>query len=117
MKELKVIDPEGYRLLKSQDKQIKVVQAADEKYDEDNDFDWIINFWEEIWKDGDPKFEGSGWMFRLPDLYVKAQRYDDAISIVQKIKKTKVFYYSNKANNYITRVEDRKTKEAAKKMK
>ncbi len=32
-------------------------------------------------------------------------------------KKTKGSYYSNKANNYITRIEDRKTKEAAKKMK
>ena len=117
MKELKVIDPEGYRLLKSQDKQIKAVQAADEKYAGDNDLDWIINFWEEIWKDGGPKFEGSGWMFRLPDLYVKVKRYDDAISIVQKIKKTKGSYYSNKANNYITRIEDQKTKEAAKKMK
>lgn len=59
MKELKVIDPEGYRLLKSQDKQIKAVQATDEKYAEDKDIDWIINFWEEIWKDGGPKFEGK----------------------------------------------------------
>ncbi len=117
MKELKVIDPEGYRLLKSQDKQIKAVQAADEKYAADNDLDWIINFWEEIWKDGDPKFEGSGWMFRLPDLYIKAKRYDDAIAIVQKIKKTKGSYYSNKANSYITRIEERKTKEATRKMK
>ncbi|HZK02322.1 MAG TPA: hypothetical protein VFC96_05605 [Anaerovoracaceae bacterium] len=63
MKDLKAIDPEGYRLLRSQDKQIKAVQAADEKYVEDNDLEWIINFWEEIWKDGGPKFEGSGWMF------------------------------------------------------
>jgi len=117
MKELKVIDPEGYRLLKSQDKQIKAVQTADEKYAEDNDLDWIINFWEEIWKDGGPKFEGSGWMFRLPDLYIKAKRYDDAISIVQKIKKIKGSYYSNKANNYITRIEERKIKGATKKMK
>ena len=117
MKELKVIDPEGYRKLKSQDKQIKAVQAADEKYAEDNDIDWIINFWEEIWKDGGPKFEGSGWMFRLPDLYIKAKRYDDAIAIVQKIKKSKGSYYSNKANSYIARIEERKTKEAIKKIK
>ena len=117
MKELKVIDPEGYRKLKSQDKQIKAVQTADEKYAEDNNLDWIINFWEEIWKDDGPKFEGSGWMFRLPDLYIKAKRYDDAIAIVQKIKKTKGAYYSNKANSYITKIEERKTKEAAKKIK
>lgn len=56
-------------------------------------------------------------MFRLPDLYIKAKRYDDAIAIVQKIKKTKGSCYSNKANSYITRIEERKTKEAAKKMK
>lgn len=115
MKDLKAIDPEGYRLLKSQDKQIKAVQAADEKYAEDKDLEWIINFWEEIWKDGGPKFEGSGWMFKLPDLYIKAKRYDDAMAIVQKIKKTKGSYYLNKADNYITRIEERKTKEAAKK--
>ncbi|TAH62784.1 MAG: hypothetical protein EWM50_04915 [Gottschalkiaceae bacterium] len=117
MKELKVIDPEGYRLLKSQDKQIKAVQATDEKYAEDKDIDWIINFWEEIWKDGGPKFEGSGWMFRLPDLYIKAKRYDDAIAIVQKIKKTKGSYYLNKANSYITKIEERRAKEATKKIK
>jgi hypothetical protein len=117
MKELKVIDPEGYRLLKSQDKQIKAVQAADEKYAEDKDLEWIINFWEEIWKDGGPKFEGSGWMFRLPDLYIKAKRYDDAIDVVLNIKKTKGSYYSNKADNYITKIKERKTKEAAKKIK
>lgn len=117
MKELKVIDSEGYRLLKGQDKQIKAVQAADEKYAEDKDFEWIINFWEEIWKDGGPKFEGSGWMFRLPDLYIKAKRYDDAIAIVQKIKKTKGSYYLNKANSYITKIEERRAKEATKKIK
>lgn len=117
VKELKVIDPEGYRLLKSQDKQIKAVQAADDKYAEDKDLEWIINFWEEIWNDGGPKFEGSGWMFRLPDLYIKAKRYDDAMVIVQKIKKTKGSYYSNKADIYITKIEERKTKGAAKKIK
>lgn len=38
-------------------------------------------------------------------------------TFVQKIKKTKGSYYSNKANNYITRIEERKIKEAAKNMK
>lgn len=56
-------------------------------------------------------------MFRLPDLYIKAKRFDDAIAIVQKIKKTKGPYYSNKANSYITRIEERKTKGATKKIK
>lgn len=117
MKELKAIHPEGYKLLRNQDKQIKAVHAADEKYAKDNDIEWIINFWEEIWKDGGPKFEGFGWMFRLPDLYIKAKRYDDAIAIVQKIKKTKGSKYLNKANSYIAKIEERKTKEATKKRK
>lgn len=56
-------------------------------------------------------------MFRLPDLYIKAKRYDDAMLIVQKIKKTKGAYYLNKANSYIAKIEERKTKEIAKKMK
>jgi len=56
-------------------------------------------------------------MFRLPDLYIKAKRYDDAIDVVLNIKKTKGSYYSNKADNYITKIKERKTKEAAKKIK
>ena len=51
------------------------------------------------------------------DCQIYISRPKDAIAIVQKIKKTKGSYYSNKANSYITRIEERKTKEAAKKMK
>ncbi len=47
----------------------------------------------------------------------QSQKFDDAIAIVQKIKKTKGPYYSNKANSYITRSEERKTKGATKKIK
>lgn len=113
MNGLEVIDPEGYKLLKSQDKQIAAVQTADAKYREDKDLDWIINFWEEIWKNGGPKFEGSSWMFYLPDIYIKAKRYDDAIALCQKIKKARQTYYADKADSYITRIEERKAKEAA----
>lgn len=56
-------------------------------------------------------------MFRLPDLYIKAKRYDDAIAIVQKIKKTKGSYYLNKANSYIVKIEERQAKAIAKTMK
>lgn len=56
-------------------------------------------------------------MFRLPDLYIKAKRYDDAILIVQKIKQTKGTYYLYKANSYIAKIEERQAKEIAKTMK
>lgn len=45
---------------------------------------------------------------------MKAKRFDDALAIVQKIKKTNWSYYSNKADSYINKIEERKTKEAAK---
>jgi hypothetical protein len=114
MKELKGIDPEKYKKLSSQDKQIEAVHAADEKFAVDKDLEWIINFWEEIWMDGGPNFEGSSWMFRLPDLYIKAERYDNAITLCEKIKKTRQSYYRDKANSYIAKIEERKAKKAKK---
>lgn len=111
---LKVIDPEEYRLLRNQDKQIAACQAADEKYHIDNDLSWIISFWEEIWKDGGPKFEGSGWMFRLPDLYIKSKRYNDAIAICNQIKATRQSYYHDKADKYIQRIEKLRDKATSK---
>lgn len=111
MRELKVIDPEGYKLLKNQDAQIKACQVADEKFRNDKDLAWIITFWEEIWKEGGPKFEGSGWMFRLPDLYIKAKRYDDAIKICQTIKSKRQSYYRDKADSYISRIETMRERE------
>lgn len=114
MSELKKIDPKGYKVLKTQDDQIADVQAADAKYAQDKDLDWIIGFWEQIWSNGGLKFNGSKWTFKLPDLYIKSKRYDDALAIVMKIKKTKPEYL-DKANKYITKIEERKTKEANKK--
>lgn len=113
MSELKKIDPKGYKELKTQEDQIAAVQAADVKYAQDKDLDWIIGFWEQIWANGGLKFNGSTWTFKLPDLYIKAKRYEDALAIVMKIKKTTPEYL-DKANKYITKIEERKTKEANK---
>jgi hypothetical protein len=33
------------------------------------------------------KFEGVAWSFRLTDLYIKVKRYEDALRIVNRIKK------------------------------
>ncbi|MDD4437755.1 MAG: hypothetical protein PHS04_06960 [Tissierellia bacterium] len=40
--------------------------------------DSYIAFWEMLWSSGGLKFEGTGH-FVLPDLYIKAKRYDDKI--------------------------------------
>ena len=114
MSELKKIDPKGYKELKTQEDQIAAVQAADVKYAQDKDLDWIIGFWEQIWANGGLKFNGSTWTFKLPDLYIKAKRYEDALAIVMKIKKTTP-QYLDKANKYITKIEERKIKEANRK--
>lgn len=96
--------PETYALIRSQDLQLAICQAAQKKYKNDNDLDWIINFWESIWEDGGPLFEGSVWMFKLPDYYIQAGRYDDAIAICEKIKKRPYGSYQSKADSYIDRI-------------
>lgn len=109
MRELKRIDPEGYKTLKTQDQQIAAVQQARAKYDSDKDLDSYIAFWEMVWANGGLKFEGAKWYFELPDLYIKAKRYDEALAFVTKIKKSKPIY-AEKANVYIQKIKERKEK-------
>lgn len=109
MGQLKKIDPESYRALKTQDQQLAAVQQARAKYDTDKDLDIYIAFWEMVWANGGLKFEGAKWHFELPDLYIKAKRYDDALDFVIKIKKTKPLY-AEKANAYIQKIKERKGK-------
>ena len=92
-------------LVKERDKQLEDVKQADEQYRQDNDLNSIILFWENIWDKGGPLFEGSGWMFTLPDLYIKAQCYDKAIALCKRIKKERQSYYSDKADKYIERIQ------------
>lgn len=114
MRDLKTVDPEGYKTLKGQDDQLAAIKKAEAKYESDKDFDALLTFWENIWASSGLKFEGSKWHFRLPDLYIKAKRFDDAIVIVQRIKNTKK-NYSDKADSYINKIEERKAKAAANK--
>lgn len=109
MTELTKSNPDNYRKLKDQDHQIEVVQKAREKYNEDKDINAYIAFWEMVWATGGLKFEGAKWHFELPDLYIKAKRYDEALAFVEKIKKTKPLY-SDKADAYIQKIEERKAK-------
>lgn len=91
--------------IKAQDEQLTKVQHAARKYEKDGNIDSYIAFWEDIWKDGGPKFEGSMWMFTLPDLYIKAGRYEDALALVMKIKETRSAVYWDKVDYYIEKIE------------
>lgn len=110
MRDLKKINPTGYRELKTQDQQLAAVQKARKKYDEDKDLYGYISFWEKLWANGGLKFEGARWHFELPDLYIKAKRYDDALTFVQKLKKNKPTY-AYKSDAYEKKIEELKAKQ------
>lgn len=95
--------------LKDQDEQIAAVQAADAKYKTDKNIDEYIEFWEKVWSEGGLKFNGIKWTFMLADLYIKAKRYEDALSFVKKIQAEKP-NYSDKANQYIKKIEKKLNK-------
>lgn len=88
--------------LKAQSMQINSVQAAEKTFESDGNIDALIEFWENIWNNGGLLFNGSKWTFRLPDLYIKQKRYDDALRILRKIRNP---YYIDKKNSYIERIE------------
>lgn len=100
--------PHYWGILNKQDQKVKK-----NKYSEDKDLDSYIDFWEMIWANGGLKFEGAGWHFELPDLYIKAKRYDDALAFVTKLKKTKPTY-AYKSDTYIKKIEELKAKQVAK---
>lgn len=109
MQDLKKIDPAGYLELRTQDQQFAAVQNAKAKYQKTKDLDGYIAFWETLWINEGLKFEGAKWLFELPDLYIKAKRYDDALEFVLKLKKQKPTY-SYKSDVYIKKIEELKVK-------
>nr|DAO04187.1 MAG TPA: hypothetical protein [Caudoviricetes sp.] len=103
-------DPEIRRLqreLKSQDEQLEKIKRAESYFKETGDIDFLIKFWEGIWKSGGLLFSGSKWTFRLPDLYIKIGEYDKALTILKKIKNP---YYIEKRDSYINRVKTLKSR-------
>lgn len=103
-------DPEIRRLqreLKSQDEQLEKIKRAESYFKETGDIDFLIKFWEGIWKSGGLLFSGSKWTFRLPDLYIKIGEYDKALAILKKIKNP---YYIEKRDSYINRVKTLKSR-------
>lgn len=97
-------DPEIRKLqreLKSQDEQLEKIKRAESYFKETGDIDFLIKFWEGIWKSGGLLFSGSKWTFRLPDLYIKIGEYDKALAILKKIKNPN---YTEKRDSYVNRV-------------
>lgn len=101
--ELKKGDPKLAKELEAQDAQIYSIQKAEEKYKQDNNIDDLVSFWESIWDSGGLLFNGSGQTFRLPDLYIKQKRYQDALKIVKRIKQEGK--YLDRATGYIEKIE------------
>lgn len=93
--------------IKRQDKQIESIFAAENKFESDGDIDSLILFWEDIWASGGLLFNGSKWTFRLPDLYIKQKRYDDALRILKMIKNPS---YKEKVDSYVGKIEKAKAR-------
>lgn len=113
MEFMKKYDPKGNDVLKAQDEQIEACNRAREKYAEDKNLDEYIDFMENIMNNGGLKFEGSTWHFVLPDLYIKAKRYEDALNYCKRLKQDKPSYGS-KADSYIAKIETKIQKERSK---
>ena len=93
--------------IKNQDKQIESIFSAENKFETDGDIDSLISFWEDIWASGGILFNGSKWTFRLPDLYMKQKRYDDALRILKMIKNPS---YKEKVDSYVGKIEIAKSR-------
>lgn len=100
---LEKVDSKLAKELEAQDSQIRSIQKAEEKYKQDNNIDDLVSFWESIWNAGGLLFDGSGQTFRLPDLYIKQKRYQDALKIVKRIKQEGK--YLDRATGYIEKIE------------
>lgn len=103
-------DPEIRKLqrdLKAQDKQLEQMKYAESYFEQTGDIGFLIEFWEKIWENGGPLVNGSGWTFRLPDLYIKIGEYDKALSILKRIKNP---YYTDRRDSYIERVKKMQSK-------
>ena len=86
--------------LAAQDRQIAMVQDAEDRYKRTGDLEGYIQFWESRWSNGGLLFRSSKWGFVLPDLYFKQKRYDDVIAFCRMLK-AHDSCYADKADKYI----------------
>ena len=93
--------------LNAQDAQLYTIREAEGLFENTGDIGTLIEFWENLWENGGLLFNGSKWAFRLADLYIQVQQYDDAIRAVNMISKD---IYSEKADYYIKKINKLKAK-------
>lgn len=91
--------------ISAQDKQLKSILQAEESFETNHDINSLIAFWEDIWSNGGLLFNGSKWTFRLPDLYLKQKRYDDALRILDMINNPA---YQDKRKAYVKKIQSAK---------
>lgn len=99
--QLREIDPKRAKVLDMQDEQLASIQETEERYKVDSDIETLIAFWEKIWAEGGLRFRGSHWTFRLPELYIKVKRYNEALSILDRIKQPE---YQDKVEKFRDKV-------------
>lgn len=85
-----------------------------ELFEDTGDIGALLEFWENLWANGGLKFNGSHWTFRLADLYIKIQQYDDALRAVKMIKNPA---YKEKKAGYIEKIEKLSSKKKRKNSK
>lgn len=93
--------------LQKQDEQLESIKKAEKQYEETGDIGSLISFWEGIWSSSGLLFNGSKWTFRLPELYMQLQQYDDALRILKKIKNPSYF---EKRDSYVLKIKTLKQK-------
>lgn len=94
------------RLLK-QEEQLAAIKKAESLYGETGDIGSLISFWEGLWSSSGLLFNGSKWTFRLPELYMQTEQYDDAIRILEKIKNQS---YEERKNSLLEKAKSLKAK-------
>lgn len=75
-------------------KLLKILEE-DKKYKSNKNVDDYIKFWEGVWSHGeDPRMNlGIHWRYTLPNLYIKAGRYDDALNFLHRHVERNERYY------------------------
>jgi tetratricopeptide (TPR) repeat protein len=95
--------------LKNQDEQLIAINKAESTYKETGDIGSLISFWEGLWSSSGLIFNGSKWTFRLPELYMMTEQYDDAIKILEKIKNPS---YAERKNSLLEKAKNLKSRSA-----
>jgi hypothetical protein len=93
------------RLLAAQDKQLAAIKDAEATLTGDD----LISFWENLWAGGGLLFNGTYWTFRLPELYIKAKRLDDAEQFIHTYPSAE---YQDRADKMLADIQRRRNRKS-----